>query len=154
MRKRKFSLFCCLILIATGCDPITGLVRTVRVKQLPSNESVEAALREVSEIKKIELHQIPERRSFSLLEGRIREPAYSSFHYLTRNDGGVLDVKETKNGEKIIEIRRIGFGSTPKDVSERNTALMDKIYASLRKHSPDLPSQTNMVEKLIRIRAK
>jgi hypothetical protein len=154
MRKGSFSAFVLLILLASGCDPMTGVVRTVRVKQLPSNEAVEAALGEVSEIKRFERHQVPERKAFSVFEGRIREPAYSSFEYFTRNDGGVLEVKQTKNGEKIIEISRIGMGSTPRDVSDRNRALMDKIYAGLLKHSSDLPSPTNVVEKLIRVRDK
>lgn len=152
--KCKFGALIFLMLAASGCDPMTGVVRTIRVKQLPSNESVEAALGEVPEIKKFELHHVPERKAFSVFEGKIREPAFSKFHYFTRNDMGVLQVKETKNGEKVIELSRISIGSTPKDVSDRNRALMDKIYASLLKHSPDLPAGTNMVEKLIRVREK
>jgi hypothetical protein len=154
MHRRSFSCFILLILFATGCDPMTGVVRTVRVKQLPSNESVEAALRDVSEITKIELHQIPERKAFSVLEGKILEPAYSQFDYFTRNDGGILEVKVTKDGAKVVELRRISLGSTPRDVCDRNRILMDKIYASLRKHSPDLPPQIDTAEKLIRIRDK
>ncbi len=151
-RINTFTLFVLAIAPTSGCDPITGVERTVQVKQLPSKASVEAALRDVPEIKRVEFYQVPERRAFSVLEGKIREPAFYGFYFFAENDFGRFEVKQTKKGVNMIEFKPIGIGTTPRDVAERNRLLLDKVYASLLKHSPGLPSQTNMVEKLIRIR--
>ena len=139
MRGRGFSSFTLLMLLASGCDPGTGVVRTVQVKQLPSKEAIEAALSDVAEIKRFELH--------SVQDG-------NAYYYFTANDGGILHLKEIDKGVYILELNRMGLGSTPKVVADRTRDVIDKVYASLRKHSPDLPLPTNVVERLIRVRDK
>ena len=133
-RKIAFVLALLLVAICAGCEPMTGVIRTVTLTNAPSNQAIEAALRDV-----------PGSKSFDY-EG--------SDTWSTRNGRLVLQVRQIKKGPWILEMRRVSFGHSTLEQLQEPRRLMDEVYESLRKQSPNLPPQTEVREKLIGLKTK
>jgi len=129
--------FCWSVLVAfaAGCDPATGVVRTVNLTSAPSNQKVETALRDLVGEKGFE-HQTEQ----------------DADQWSIRNGAVVLEIKHTNKGAKTLQFRSLRFGSSTLAEVADTRKLMDEIYASLRKQSPDLPEATTVHERLIRVK--
>jgi len=133
-------------LAATGCDSFNGVYRTARLQQLPSNASIEAALHDVPAIQKIHYSAA---QPVSSSDTRIlRQSDYSSAH-----SGGVVAIQQTETGEKALTLYRMWINYIPPPEAVGDTcALMDKVYASLLRHIPELPPKEDLKETLVRVR--
>ena len=126
-----------LLVLASGCDPATGVIRTVKLPKVPSNQTVESALRDV-----------PEAKNFD------HETVRGADTWFTRDGMLTLELRKARNEKGILELRYLHFGSSTLGELEGPRRLMDEVYASLRRQAPGLPPPTEVTEKLIRVRTK
>jgi hypothetical protein len=126
-----------VVVLSSGCDPATGVIRSVKLPTMPSQQAVEDALRDV-----------PEAKNFS------HDAQRSPDTWETRNGMLTLELRKTRNGEAVLEMRYLHFGTSTLAELDRPRRLMDEVYASLRNRTASLPSPTNVTEKLIRVRTK
>jgi hypothetical protein len=136
--KQRALLGALVVILANGCDPATGVVRTVGFTNTLSNDKIEAALRDV----------VGEKGFEHKTEG------YLDVWLIRKGGGGVvLEVEELKKGEKTLQLQSVRLGSSSTFAEQTDTRrLMDDIYVSLRNHAPDLPEPGAVHEKLIRVR--
>jgi hypothetical protein len=121
------------VLLLCGCDLGTGVIRTVSVKALPTSEQVEAALRE-------------------LPAGLHAKPFADNGNQSWNCDWFTIQLCQARKGKKSIVLSWISMGGpTPRAAIEPTRKRMDEFYAILRKHVPDLPPATSVVEELVRI---
>ena len=134
-RMKLLSIIGLLVMALTsGCDPATGVIRTVKLPKPPSNQTVESALSD-----------LPEFKNFA------HETQDGADTWSTRDGMVHLELRRDRNGAGILEMRYLTFGSSTLGELERPRRLMDEVYASLRKQAPDLPPPTALTEKLIRV---
>ena len=126
-----------VVAITCGCDPATGVIRTVKLAKAPSNQAVESALRDLPEVKNFE-HQAQK----------------GADTWSTRDGKFALEIRKAKNGGAILELRSLKFGSSTLGEWDTTRKLMDEVYASLHREAPDLPPPTGVTEKLLRVRSK
>ena len=136
MKLRAF-IGAMVIVLATGCDPVTGVVRTVGFTNTLSNEKIEAAL-----------HDVAGEKGFEHLP-----PGWTDRWSIRREAFVILEIDEVKKGEKTLQLKTLRMGSSS-TLGEQADArkLMSEIYVSLRNHAPDLPEPGAVHEKLIRVR--
>jgi hypothetical protein len=141
------------VMFLTGCDPASGVLRTARLNGLPPTASVRAALDAVPEVQEVRYRKIEPTAAWSLYEGMIHDPPYDQFSYRGSGASGTLEVQETENGEKELRLYYVEIGvRLSRDFVDRTRALMDKVYASLLAHIPELPPASQVHEELIRVR--
>src|SRR6266478_4794267 len=93
--KRTVFVGTLVIALAAGCDPATGVVRTIDLTNAPPNEKVESALRDV--VGAEEFERLTER------DGE---------QWSVRNGLVVLEIKQRNNGVKTLEFHSLRFGSS------------------------------------------
>lgn len=145
------KLFLCASLAATnvGCDTIGGIHRSVSVQRLPSPTVVTAALASVPGITSVERRTVEASTAWSLPDGIIHNPPYDQFFYRADPLFGVVKAQQSEDGTKSIELYSVWMNHTPpQKVFEDSRSLMDAVYASLRRHSPDLPPAAKVKETL------
>jgi hypothetical protein len=152
MRNIPRLLLCTsLALVASGCDTISGVRRSVTVQRLPSPTAVTAALRAVPGVTSVERRPVEPSTGWSLYKGVIHDPPFDQFLYRADRLGGVVKTRQTEDGTNTVELYQIWMNYTPpRKVFDDTRSLMDAVYASLRRHSHDLPPTTQMKETLIR----
>ncbi len=124
-----------VLAVCTGCDPATGVIRTVRLTNAPPNQIIESALRSVPGIKDFEYRSRQGADTWSAGGGML-----------------VLEIRQLRKGERILEMRYLHFGSSTLGELDRPRRLMDQVYTSLCREAPSLPPATQVSEKLIRVR--
>ena len=77
-----------------------------------------------------------------------------SDHSLKMTFPGARPLDSGQAGQWILEMRRVSFGHSTLEQLQEPRRLMDEVYASLRKQSPNLPPQTEVREKLIGLKTK
>ena len=107
----------------------------------------------VPEIEHVDYQEIRPSTSWSTVDGVIHDPPYDRFTYFGDGTGGSIVVRETEKGEKKLEFYYIRIGGRlPRSFINRTRTLMDRVYASLRAHAPEIPPATEVHENLIRVR--
>ena len=147
------KLLLCALLAATalGCDTISGVRRSVTVQRLPSPTVVTAALDAVPGITSVERQPVEASTGWSLYDGVIHDPPYDQFLYRADPLFGIVNARQTEDGTKTIELYSIWMNHTPpRKAFDDTRSLMDAVYASLRRHSPDLPPAAQVKETLVR----
>src|SRR6185369_2034624 len=84
-----------MLVLVAGCDPMTGVIRTVTFTNSLSNEKIEAALRDLAGETGVE-H---------------RTNGYNDY-WLTRTGAVVLQVQEANKGAKILRLQNLRIGSS------------------------------------------
>lgn len=147
MRVTRFTLLIgCLIVI--GCAPAYYLERTVNLGTMPSKEAIEAALREVPEIQPVEDRPKQNEGQQVRLEGTLAKRAGDAADSGAGN--GTLAVRLWQSPEYGNEMRlsRRWQYFEPKPIEvEWTRGVMDNVYASLRKHMPELPPASEVHER-------
>ena len=124
---------------------MSGVRRTVTLRSLPSPALVEAALRAVPEIQTVEYRPFP--RSITAADA-----VYDQFGYSGAESSGTLLIRETSKGEKTLCLYYYRIGPPlPRDSVDQVRRLMDKVYASLRAHAPEVPPESELHEELFRV---
>ncbi len=151
MSARLLAISTLAATVLSACDPITGISRTATVGRLPSRAAVYAALHEVPGIRSVQEQGTKPSTGFSLYRGVIRDPAFDQYIYEAPSASGVVEVRETEEGVKTVRLYRIWMGPRPPTKTFDDTrALMDVVYARLRRRIPTLPPQSDVKEELVR----
>ena len=124
---------------------MSGVRRTATLHSLPSPALVEAALRAVPEIRTVEYRSFPR-------EITMADAVYDQFGYSGAEARGTLLIRETSKGEKTLCLYYYRIGAPlPREIIDRVRRLMDKVYASLRAHIPEVPPESELHEELFRV---
>ena len=128
-----------MLALASGCTTISGIRRTVVVSQAPSTAAVDSALRDVHRVDDV-----------SFYRGSTSAGRFEQFHYSAGELSGVIEIERGRNGQNTVTIYRVWKNRGPtREQLDETRALMDAVYASLRRRVPDLPPATQIKEELI-----
>jgi hypothetical protein len=142
-------------LCAGGCDPISGVSRTVQLRSLPARADVEAALRATPGVEQVGYRQGPPSTYWSLSDGVVHNPPYDSFNFSGIDASATLDISENGKGEKTLRMYYLRIGMRlSREFVDRTRAMMDAAYESLRVRVADLPPADEVEEKLLRVPRK
>lgn len=131
--------------LTVGCDSLYKIERSIPLQRLPAQATVEAALRELPQIDRLDCRQITPPNAL-----RSHQPAFYQVYYATQRANGVVEVRETADGKKALNLYRGWINHRPRreEIAETR-ALMDQVYAALRKHIQELPFKEEVSEKLV-----
>ena len=86
----------------------------------------------------------------SFYRGSTSAGRFEQFHYSAGELSGVIEIERGRNGQNTVTIYRVWKNRGPtREQLDETRALMDAVYASLRRRVPDLPPATQIKEELI-----
>jgi hypothetical protein len=143
-------------LLASGCDSFHAISRSAQVNQLPTKETIEAAVRNVPGVKGIRYQRIDPQPTRSPWLGpwgkTIQRPSYDAIYYYSDHASGWVELQENEKGDKFITLYFGTIGSIPPASVIQTVDLMDQVYASLRQNITNLPPESEMNENYIRLK--
>jgi hypothetical protein len=63
-----------------------------------------------------------------------------------------VEVRQARNGDTILEMRHLHFGSSTLAELERPRRMMDQVYTNLAMQALGFPPAAEVAEKLIRVK--